>query len=124
MLKPAIIALALLIATSPALAKAQKLPFVGTRYFNFAGGMGTEESITITKKGNVTIKLYGKSAIGVLYKGKYQNPIPIDGGAYYYQIKGSQIHMLDENKKLEYACHGFGLVNPDSEACIAHLSKP
>ena len=68
MLKPAIIALALLTATSPALAKAQKLPFVGTRYFNFAGGMGTEESITITKKGNVTIKIYGKSSTGVLYK--------------------------------------------------------
>lgn len=27
-----------------------KLPFVGTRYFNFDGGTGTERSMTIAKK--------------------------------------------------------------------------
>ncbi|PNP99056.1 hypothetical protein [Moraxella sp. RCAD0137] len=123
MLKPAIIALALLTAISPALAKAQKLPFVGTRYFNFAGGMGTEESITITKKGNATVKAGAGSSI-TLYKGKYKNLLPMEGGEYYYQIKGNTIRMLDKNKKLDYSCeYSANRVNPDSSACILTLSN-
>lgn len=123
MLKPAIIALALLTAISPALAKAQKLPFVGTKYFNIAGGMDTWESITITKKGNVTVKAEAGSSI-TLYKGKYKNLLPMEGGEYYYQIKGNTIRMLDKNKKLDYSCeYSVNRVNPDSSACVLTLSN-
>ncbi len=124
MLKPVILALALITATSPALASSQKLPFVGTRSFDFAGGSGTEQSITINKNGMATIKFHGTASTGVTYRGKYRTYLP-DGDGGYYQIKGNTIQWLDANKNLKYGgvCGGWGLVDSDSDVCIAKLSR-
>ncbi len=107
MLKPTIIALALLTATSPALANSKKLPFTGTKYFNFMGGTGTVMSLTITKKGNATVKYHGTVSTETSYRGKYRNPLP-DGDGGYLQIKGNNIYLMDENKNYVYDCMGNG----------------
>ncbi len=101
-----------------------KLPFVGTRYFNFDGGTGTERSMTITKNGQVTIKLHGLYSIETIYQGKYQNPLLINdtGSSYYYQIKGDNIYMLNKDKKLEHGCYPTNeRENFDDDRCIAKL---
>ncbi len=124
MLKPVILALALITATSPALASSQKLPFVGKRSFNFYGGSGTDLSITINKNGTATIKSYGSLAAGgqayTTYRGKYRTYLP-DGDGGYYQIKGNTMRWLDANKQLKYDCEGFAVINPDSGACITQF---
>ena len=99
-------------------AKTPKLPFVGTKYFNFMGGSATGQSITIKKDGSTTILFHGMGGDVVEYKGKFQNPIPLkyeDGTRYYYEIKGNQIRDLDENKKL--GC----TMKQDDDFCIAEL---
>jgi hypothetical protein len=98
----------------------QKLPFVGTRYFNFMGGTGTNESITIEKNGTITLK-YVDHFSGrhgdpvVLYKGKFSNPIKLKDGTGYL-LKGNKIYLL-ENGKIEKGCITEG------EVCEAELSK-
>ncbi len=101
-----------------------KLPFVGTRYFNFDGGTGTERSMTIAKNGQTTIKLHGLYSIETIYQGKYQNPLLIKdvGGSYYYQIKGDKIYMLNKDKKLEHGCYPTNeRENFNDDRCIANL---
>lgn len=100
-----------------------KLPFVGTRYFNFDGGTGTQRSMTITKNGQTTIKLHGLYSIETIYQGKYQNPLLIKDAdsSYYYQIKGDKIHMLNKDKQLERGCYPTERAGFDDDRCIAKL---
>lgn len=98
-----------------------ELPFVGTHYFNFDGGAGTGHSITINQNSQTTIQLNGAVTTETLYHGNYQNPLPIEGGAYYYEIKDNQIYMLNQNKELERGCYVVGRDNPDDDRCIADL---
>jgi hypothetical protein len=65
-----------------------KLPFIGTRAFNFLGGSGTGQTITIEANGNTTIKLHGTASSSVLYSGKFSNPIMG------LLIKGNKIYRL------------------------------
>lgn len=81
-----------------------KLPFIGEKNFNFAERFGTEYSIKISKNGMTTVTLNALQSSEVLYKGKYQNPIPIDGGEYYYRINGKFIEQLDKNKQISHEC--------------------
>lgn len=101
-----------------------QLPFVGTRYFNFDGGTGTERSITIAKNGQTTVKAHGLYAIDTIYQGNYQNPLLIQDGnsRYYYQIKGDDIYMLNKDKQLEQGCYPTNeRENFDDTRCIATL---
>jgi hypothetical protein len=90
----------------------QKLPFVGTRYFNFMGGTGTVESITIEKNGTVTLKIHGTVSTEVYYTGKFSNPV--DGGLL---LKGNKVYRLDNNGQIIKGCRREG------EICEAELSK-
>lgn len=96
-----------------------KLPFIGTKEFNFMGGSATNQSITIKKDGSTTILFHGMSGNVVEYKGKFKNPLPLrndDGTTYYYEIKGNKILQLDENKKLDCT------MQQDDNFCIAELN--
>lgn len=103
---------------------AGNLPFVGTRVFNFSGGNATEESITIKKDGTTVIKAHGTSGSFVLYKGKYQQYLPIhDGGKLYnyYRVQGNTIQRLNTKKQLENDCYKIGA---DGEVpCVVTLYK-
>jgi hypothetical protein len=61
-----------IIANNNVMAK-ENLPFIGTKVFNFAGGNGTENSITIQKNGTAKIVLHGTTGSEVLYKGKFSS---------------------------------------------------
>lgn len=58
----------------------ETLPFIGTRRFNFLGGSGTGQSITIEKDGNTVVKIHGTAQTSVIYSGKFSNPIVLDDG--------------------------------------------
>jgi hypothetical protein len=95
-----------------------KFPFIGTRYFNFMGGTGTNESITIEKNGTTTLKYVGhlSGRFGdpvILYKGKFSNPIKLkDGKA--YLLKGNKIYLL-KNGQIQKGCRR------EDEVCEAEL---
>ncbi len=101
----------------------QKLPFIGTRYFNFMGGTGTNQSITIDKNGKTTISkffhgtFHGTGSTGVVYQGKFSNPITINyyGDIYKYLFKDNNIYILDKDGKIEKDCRREG------EICEAGL---
>ncbi|VEG13649.1 hypothetical protein [Moraxella cuniculi] len=127
MLKPIIIALALLTAASPALANSQKLPFVGKRFIDSDYGVWGGYYITINKNGNTTIS-WGSKAGGdsTLYRGKYRQLLPINegGSRAYLQIKNNKVYLLDRNKNLVYDCSfdgSDGLL--EDQACIIPLRK-
>lgn len=103
-------------------AKTSDLPFVGTRYFNMAGGNCTKESITIKKNGEVSLKYHGCQGTGTYFKGKFSNPLKIQekNETYYYQIKDNQIYELDKNKQVSNKCTVIG--RQDS-LCISQLSE-
>lgn len=101
------------------IAPANKLPFIGTKVFKFTGGASDEEEITIKKDGTTIVKFVGKNGSFIEYKGKYQNPLPIDHGESYYLIRGNTIEMLDKNKKLMTDCEAVYL---GSSVCRSELS--
>lgn len=108
-------------------ATATQLPFIGTLHFNFEGGSSTEQSITIQKNGMTTIKWYGDAETAILYRGRYQQYLPININIYpdkhYYKIANSkQILRLDKNKKLENDCQPKYISDDEyDERCIAEL---
>lgn len=96
---------------SSTLAFSETLPFVGMRKFNFEGGNGTGQSVTISKNGQMTFRFYGSYAAGnrtsVTYKGKYKNPIRIDEDAIYKieKIKGKwTISEFDKHGNIKTGC--------------------
>lgn len=89
-------------------------PFIGTKNFNFMGGNGTEESITIRKNGQTTIKLLGTTGTLTEYKGKFHNPITTKDGSG-YQFKDGKVYSLDHGKPAK-GCKG----DPDSD-CVSDL---
>ena len=101
-------------------AKTSDLPFVGTRYFNMAGGNCTEESITIKKNGEVSLKYHGCQGTATYFKGKFSNPLKIQekNETYYYQIKDNQIYELDENKQVSNKCT---IIGREDSLCISQL---
>lgn len=104
MLNKIILAVAVSMVSLPVFAKTD-LPFVGTRYFNFLGGSGTGESIHINKEGYTTVKVHGKYASEVVYKGAYKKWMPISDSQKYYMIIGNDtITLLDKNGNQEYGC--------------------
>ena len=62
--------------------QAVALPFTGTRYFNFGGENGIQQSITIAPNGRVTLRSHGATTVSVDYQGMYENPLLTPAGNY------------------------------------------
>jgi hypothetical protein len=73
--------------------KAETLPFTGTRRFNFLGGSGTGQSITIESNGDTLVQLHGTMQTSVLYRGKFSNPIVLEDGVKLL-LEGDRIYIL------------------------------
>lgn len=91
----------------------EKLPFVGTKTFNFYGGNGTGQPITIKKNGSTVIKLHGTSDTEILYKGKFSNPIVSKDGTGWL-LKDGKIYSLT-NGKIDNDCMG------DRTPCVSEF---
>ena len=103
------------------------LPFIGKKYFNFAGGSGTGMAVEIFENGNIILgfvrthgtledeKKYARlehrkadlSELNIIYKGKFSKKIMYkskewgDGG---YLIEKDKISELDKNGKVNLGC--------------------
>ncbi|MBL0202342.1 MAG: hypothetical protein IPP81_19955 [Chitinophagaceae bacterium] len=109
------------VSLNPKVAPEEKieLPFLGTKYFNFMGGSGTGQSITITKDGTVILKSYGAPEAGtdpsINYKGKYAKIIKVNKDEI-YKIEGNKIYMVNAKGVVEKGCEGEGI------PCISGLN--
>ncbi len=99
-----------------ALIAAETLPFVGKRLFNFMGGSGTEQSITISKDGKTKIMFHGVTSSSTEYKGKFTNPIKLKDGTGYL-FKDDKVYLLQKNGKVEQGCKDDGV------PCVSELYK-
>jgi hypothetical protein len=87
----------------------QKTPFIGTRFFNFYGGNGTGQSITILSDGTTTVKLHGTFESSVLYQGKFTNPINLqDENRQILLLKDGKIFNINRNGDIAKNCKGDG----------------
>jgi hypothetical protein len=87
----------------------QNLPFVGTRFFNFLGGTGTGQSITIQADGTTIIKHHGTASSSVEYRGKFSNRIRLeDGFGLILNYEYDKIYSLSPNEQLAKGCKGEG----------------
>lgn len=86
-----------------------ELPFVGTRFFNFLGGSGTGESITIEVDRTTTVKLHGTVSSSVEYSGKFSNPIVFPNGRGLL-LKENKIYSLSVDGQIAKDCKGEGTV--------------
>ncbi|MGB5961463.1 MAG: hypothetical protein WBG73_12435 [Coleofasciculaceae cyanobacterium] len=90
-----------------------KLPFVGTRRFNFLGGSGTGQSITIEADGSTVVQLHGTMNSSVLYKGQFANPITLNDGSGLL-LRGNKVHQVSSDGLIVKSCNG-------KETCEAEL---
>jgi len=74
--------------------QAVALPFTGTRYFNFGGENGIQQSITIAPNGRVTLRSHGTTSVSVDYQGMYENPLLTPAGN--YRVHADKIYVTDE----------------------------
>ena len=96
------------------------LPFIGTRYFNYYGGSGTNNSITIYANGQTTVKSIGTAGEFVDYEGDFNYTISFPCGdisTCYYKINGNTISIVDENGNIQQNCKG------DNTPCTAILNE-
>ncbi|NJR15971.1 MAG: hypothetical protein HC785_09790 [Calothrix sp. CSU_2_0] len=94
----------------------QKPPFIGKRFFNFAGGNGTGQSITILADGTTSVQFHGKFESPVLYRGKYTNPINLqDGSGESLLLKDGKIYLLNGDGKIPPDCQDGG------KPCVSDL---
>ena len=94
-----------------------KLPFVGTKFFNFLGGSGTGQSITIKKDGATIVKTHGVFNSSVVYKGKFSNPI-IFKDRFGLLLKDNKIYSLSPDGQIGKGCKGEGTL------CESSLYEP
>ncbi|MFB2772157.1 hypothetical protein ACE1AT_23155 [Pelatocladus sp. BLCC-F211] len=99
-----------------------KLPFIGTRFFNFLGGNGTGQSIAIATDGTTIVKLNGTVSSSVLYRGKFSNPIILqDGSGLGLLLKDDKIYSLSADGQIAKGCRGEGTV---CESSVIEASLP
>lgn len=107
-----------------ATANTGKLPFVGTRSFNFNMGMFNEQVITINKNGIATIGYAGIGEVseheGIVYKGKYKTLMPAEEKGTYYHIHGNKISLVNKHKKVLKTCEDSQMGN---NICTSTLYK-
>ena len=95
----------------------QSLPFVGTRRFNFLGGSGTGQSITIASDGQTTVQRYGTTRSSIEYSGKFANPIVLESGQRLL-IQGNKVYSVQADGKVAPLCNSK---EPDHAPCEATL---
>jgi hypothetical protein len=69
------------------------LPFVGKRRFNFSGGSGTAEFITIQSNGHTVVESCG-SECSIDFEGPFTNPLKTQYGV--YRVEAKRIFELDD----------------------------
>ena len=69
------------------------LPFVGKRRYNFSGGSGTAEFITIQSNGHTVVESCG-SECSIDFEGPFANPLKTQYGI--YRVEAKRIFELDE----------------------------
>ncbi|WP_338648956.1 hypothetical protein [Pseudomonas sp. ML2-2023-3] len=77
------------------------LPFTGKSFFNFYGGTGTQQSITINQSGLARIESYGTSGTFIEYEGPYSNTIKTKSQT--LKIDDNQIYLIS-NGEIEKGC--------------------
>jgi hypothetical protein len=95
----------------------EKLPFIGTRYFNFEGGNGTGQSITIKEDGTMLIQLHGTVSTLEQYRGEFTNPITLEDGQKLL-IKENKIYRLSANGDVAQGC------KEEEKPCVSELYEP
>ncbi|GET42240.1 hypothetical protein [Microseira wollei] len=97
----------------------QKLPFVGIIFFNFLGGTGTGQSITIQADGTTIIKIHGTVSSSVQYRGKFSNRIRLENGfGLILNYDYDKIYSLSPNGQIAKGCKGEGTL------CESNLYQP
>jgi hypothetical protein len=106
------------IAPNPAASVTEtKPPFRGTRFYNFLGGTGTGQSLTLEADGTATVQLHGTESTEVLYRGPFTNPLILPDGDGLL-IQGNQIYSLLASGDIAQGCGGEG------GPCVADLYGP
>ncbi|MEA5467191.1 hypothetical protein [Leptothoe sp. PORK10 BA2] len=80
-------------------------PFFGERYFNFYGGNGTGQSITIESDGATTVRRNGTVSSSVIYRGQFSNPIMTNEGEQ-LRIDGDNISLVSADGQVIQGCKG------------------
>ncbi len=94
----------------------EELPFVGTRLFNFEGGSGTGQSITIEADGTTTVKAHGTMQTFIRYTGKFVNPILFEDG-FGVRLNGNKIQLVTSDDPTGKHCQSRG-------SCETSLYQP
>lgn len=104
------------LTSSSAFAK-PALPFTGTKNFNFMGGSGTGESITIKRDGTAKIMMHGMSGTEVQYSGRfsYSGMRNKDDPSLGWLFKNGKVYST-ENGKISTGCQG-----DESVPCVSDL---
>lgn len=100
-------------------AKAQArtdLPFVGKRRFNFSGGSGTAEFITIQSNGHTVVESCG-SECSIDFEGPFTNPLKTQYGV--YRVEAKRIFELDEKGRSKTCQKELG--EPRDTRCSVEL---
>ena len=96
----------------------QNLPFVGTRRFNFFGGAGTGQGMTIEADGQTIVKLYGTQSSSVEYSGQFTSPIVLEDG-FRLLIKDDRTFSTGVNGEASAGCRSN--LNDNNAPCVSGL---
>lgn len=80
-----------------------ELPFIGRRSFNFLGGSGTGQSITIEPDGTTTVERHGTANSAIEYRGRFSNPLWLNDQQGLL-IEGSQIYQVGPDGQRPQNC--------------------
>ena len=78
-----------------------KIPFVGDKYFNLAGGRGTEYVLSISANGQVKV-YHSNTPESPEYSGPLTSPINANG--WLLAVKGNKIYEVDESGGIKHTC--------------------
>ncbi|MFB2826192.1 hypothetical protein [Aeromonas veronii] len=92
------------------------LPFVGKRRFNFSGGSGTAEFITIQSNGHTVVESCG-SECSIDFEGPFTNPLKTQYGI--YRVEAKRIFELDEKGRSKNCQKELG--EPRDTRCSVEL---
>ncbi len=92
------------------------LPFVGKRRFNFSGGSGTAEFITIQSNGHTVVESCG-SECSIDFEGPFTNPLKTQYGI--YRVEAKRIFELDEKGRSKTCQKELG--EPRDTKCSVEL---
>ncbi|AUY09423.1 hypothetical protein [Aeromonas sp. ASNIH2] len=92
------------------------LPFVGKRRYNFSGGSGTAEFITIQSNGHTVVESCG-SECSIDFEGPFANPLKTQYGT--YRVEAKRIFELNEKGQSKTCQKELG--DPRDTKCSVEL---